>query len=323
MRRVTPSASCTCGPRDLEVVVVLGVDRGERGGVPGEFEVLQRGAGGVARVVPTLERGDHHRVDERGYGVVGTGARLAFGHRTSLRRQASGARDAGPAGNLSGCPANLPTCRSCRPTPACSTCSTSVSSSPTARWAPCCRPLTSRPRRLRRPRGLQRDPQRHPAGRRARPSTAPTSRPARTPWRRTPSARTWPTSPSTASRTGSSSWPRRARGSPARSPTSSPRRTGRGSCSARSDRAPSCPRWATRPTRGCATPTPSAGRGLLAGGVDAMVVETCQDLLQAKAAVLGAQRAMARRGPARPDHRPGDRRDHRHDAARLARSAPR
>ncbi|HEY8472405.1 MAG TPA: methionine synthase [Natronosporangium sp.] len=36
--------------------------------------------------------------------------------------------------------------------------------------------------------------------------------------------------------------------------------------------------------------------GLLAGGVDAVLVETCQDLLQAKAAVLGAKRAMAEAG---------------------------
>ena len=36
--------------------------------------------------------------------------------------------------------------------------------------------------------------------------------------------------------------------------------------------------------------------GLLAGGVDAVIVETCQDLLQAKAAVLGARRAMAAAG---------------------------
>jgi 5-methyltetrahydrofolate--homocysteine methyltransferase len=36
--------------------------------------------------------------------------------------------------------------------------------------------------------------------------------------------------------------------------------------------------------------------GLLAGGVDAVIVETCQDLLQAKAAVLGARRAMAAEG---------------------------
>src|SRR4029450_8282666 len=33
--------------------------------------------------------------------------------------------------------------------------------------------------------------------------------------------------------------------------------------------------------------------GLLDGGVDALIVETCQDLLQAKAAVIGAKRAMA------------------------------
>ena len=33
-------------------------------------------------------------------------------------------------------------------------------------------------------------------------------------------------------------------------------------------------------------------RGLLAGGVDGIIVETCQDLLQAKAAIIGAQRAM-------------------------------
>ncbi len=33
--------------------------------------------------------------------------------------------------------------------------------------------------------------------------------------------------------------------------------------------------------------------GLLAGGVDAIIVETCQDLLQAKAAIIGTRRAMA------------------------------
>jgi 5-methyltetrahydrofolate--homocysteine methyltransferase len=36
--------------------------------------------------------------------------------------------------------------------------------------------------------------------------------------------------------------------------------------------------------------------GLLRGGVDALVIETCQDLLQAKAAVIGAKRAMATAG---------------------------
>src|SRR6266487_4749781 len=33
--------------------------------------------------------------------------------------------------------------------------------------------------------------------------------------------------------------------------------------------------------------------GLLSGGADALIVETCQDLLQAKAAIIGARRAMA------------------------------
>ncbi|MGD9986813.1 MAG: methionine synthase [Pseudonocardia sp.] len=38
------------------------------------------------------------------------------------------------------------------------------------------------------------------------------------------------------------------------------------------------------------------GVGLLAGGADAFVIETCQDLLQVKAAVLGVKRAMAAEG---------------------------
>jgi 5-methyltetrahydrofolate--homocysteine methyltransferase len=36
--------------------------------------------------------------------------------------------------------------------------------------------------------------------------------------------------------------------------------------------------------------------GLLAGGVDALIVETCQDLLQAKAALIGARRAITESG---------------------------
>ncbi len=40
--------------------------------------------------------------------------------------------------------------------------------------------------------------------------------------------------------------------------------------------------------------------GLLVGGVDAVLVETCQDLLQAKAAIVGARRAMAAAGRAVP-----------------------
>jgi 5-methyltetrahydrofolate--homocysteine methyltransferase len=40
--------------------------------------------------------------------------------------------------------------------------------------------------------------------------------------------------------------------------------------------------------------------GLLAGGVDVILVETCQDLLQAKAAVIGARRAMTAAGRSVP-----------------------
>src|SRR5262249_47183651 len=40
--------------------------------------------------------------------------------------------------------------------------------------------------------------------------------------------------------------------------------------------------------------------GLLDGGVDGLIVETCQDLLQAKAAVIGARRAMTAAGRAGP-----------------------
>ncbi|HET8683899.1 MAG TPA: homocysteine S-methyltransferase family protein, partial [Micromonosporaceae bacterium] len=40
--------------------------------------------------------------------------------------------------------------------------------------------------------------------------------------------------------------------------------------------------------------------GLLAGGVDVLIVETCQDLLQAKSAVVGARRAMAAEGRSVP-----------------------
>ncbi|WP_031469966.1 homocysteine S-methyltransferase family protein, partial [Sciscionella sediminilitoris] len=39
-----------------------------------------------------------------------------------------------------------------------------------------------------------------------------------------------------------------------------------------------------------------AARGLLIGGADAILVETCQDLLQTKAAVIGSQHAMEREG---------------------------
>ena len=52
-------------------------------------------------------------------------------------------------------------------------------------------------------------------------------------------------------------------------------------------------------------------RGLLAGGTDAFLIETLQDLLQAKAAVVGCKRALAEARDA-ADPRAGHRRDHRH-----------
>ena len=39
-----------------------------------------------------------------------------------------------------------------------------------------------------------------------------------------------------------------------------------------------------------------AASGLIAGGVDLLVIETVQDLLQAKAAIIGSRRAMAEAG---------------------------
>ena len=164
-------------------------------------------------------------------------------------------------------------------------------------------------------RGLQRDPQRHPARHRRAPSTTPTSRSAWTASRPTRSARTWPTSASTASPTGSTSWPRPAPGSPARSADG---------CVAPPDR----PRWVLgsigpghqaadpRPRR--RTPTLRDAYQAQADGPDRRRRRRAprrdrQDLLQAKAA---DRRRPARdaRPPAStlPIYRAGDRRDHRH-----------
>src|SRR3712207_1971954 len=102
------------GPVDLEVVVVLGVERGERGGVPDELEVLQRPRGGVPGVVPALEGDDHHRVVEPGQvlrgglrvdhpweptsiGLPGRGSRAARRHRRPPR-----GRPASPRGGYPG-----------------------------------------------------------------------------------------------------------------------------------------------------------------------------------------------------------------------------
>ena len=55
--------------------------------------------------------------------------------------------------------------------------------------------------------------------------------------------------------------------------------------------------------------------GLLEGGADLLLIETCQDLLQVKAAVAGAFAGMQRAGRGAGDH-PGDGGDDRPDAAR-------
>jgi 5-methyltetrahydrofolate--homocysteine methyltransferase len=56
--------------------------------------------------------------------------------------------------------------------------------------------------------------------------------------------------------------------------------------------------------------------GLLDGGVDGILIETCQDILQVKCATIAANRAAHKRGVADPHPRPGHRRDHRHHAGR-------
>ena len=146
------------------------------------------------------------------------------------------------------------------------------------------------------PRGLQRDPQRDPPRRRRVACTRRTSPPAPTASRPTPSARTSATSASTTSSTGSASCPRPGPGSPGRPPTRTPPPTSRGTCSAPSVPARSCPPSGTSTTPRCGTRTRRTSAGLIVGGSDAIIIETCQDLLQAKSAIVGAHRAMAEVG---------------------------
>ena len=152
------------------------------------------------------------------------------------------------------------------------------------------------PGRLRPARGLQRGAQRHPArcgpghprrllrGRRGRrrdqhlrrqPGGAGRVRHLRGDLRRSPPPRP---------------------GSPGTPPTPTRRPTVRGSCWAASVRAPSCRPWATSASPLCATPTRPRSKGMLTGGIDAVLIETSQDLLQTRAATLGAKRALAHAG---------------------------
>src|SRR6185369_2800836 len=130
-RPVHPSSDAVHHPdgraADLEVVVVVGLQFGQRRGVPVQLQVLDRPAGRVTCVVPAFEGDDHQR--SGGFGAVAGRPRgLVDGltHRTSLRP---------PALPCSACPT---ACR--RPSwPPCDP----AFWWPTAPWAPPCRPTTS------------------------------------------------------------------------------------------------------------------------------------------------------------------------------------
>src|SRR5690606_6592969 len=68
------------GTVDLEVVVFIGVDVDERTGVPFECEMLDRAAGGVCGVIPSLEG-----CEQNGSAQPGEVGHLLSVHRTSLR----------------------------------------------------------------------------------------------------------------------------------------------------------------------------------------------------------------------------------------------
>jgi hypothetical protein len=51
-------------PVDLEVVEVLGIDRADRGRLPGDAEVVDDSASRLTCIVPALEPGDGDRRDE-------------------------------------------------------------------------------------------------------------------------------------------------------------------------------------------------------------------------------------------------------------------
>ncbi len=141
--------------------------------------------------------------------------------------------------------------------------------------------------------------------------------------RPTPSAATSPTWATTTSPTGSSSSTRPARAWPARPPTSTPRPSARAGSSAPSARAPSCRPWATSRIATLRDAYQEHVAGLVAGGADALLIETSQDLLQVKAAVLGAKAAIAEAGLGHPGVGPGDVRDHRRACCWAPRSARR
>ena len=292
-------------PGDLEVVETLRIQFGQRRRVPGQAQLLDGGRCGVAGVVPPLEGGDHHRVAQ--------GLELTHAGQPTTRARRLSARIAEPAGARLGERAHggLPGPVTVRPrldgpravsdlistdAPAAGRARASASSSRTARWARCCRPRTRRWTTSPGSRAATRSstsPGRTSSGR----CTAPTSRSASTPIE---------TNTFGANLANLAEYdiadriyelrPGRRRAGPRRGRRLRHAGPARGSCSARSGPAPSCRRSATPRTRRCATPTQQQVAGMLDGGVDAVIVETCQDLLQAKSAVLAAKRAMTATG---------------------------
>ena len=130
-------------------------------------------------------------------------------------------------------------------------------------------------------------------------SIAAITRPAPTWWRPTPSARR-------RSRSASSTSPTRRTRSTSRPANwrARRRRASRTAASAsswvRSAPAPACPAWATSAYQPLEDALTVQARGLIAGGVDAILIETCQDPLQIKAAVNGVKVARAEAGTDTP-----------------------
>ena len=143
----------------LEVVEVVRVEREDRLRPVRLSEVLDRAGRRVARVVPAAERRHDHRVDQ----VTQSGVR---GSRPCHALTVVAARPpdrsaSGPHRDRYARAAQLSSAGACRIFD--SVLSQRVVDRATGRWARCCRRRPD-PGRLRRARGLQRDPQRHPAG---------------------------------------------------------------------------------------------------------------------------------------------------------------
>ena len=310
-------------PGDLEVVVVLGVDRGQRLGVPDQLEVLERAAGGVPGVVPALERGD------RGPGRRASGSRRRRVSRSaSDGRSSASVRLAWPTGTP--CSAREAIRRSSGvPCRMCSDVTdravrlrlldalASASSSPTGRWAPCCRPPTSTLDDFAGLEGCNEilndtRPDVVADIHRAYFEAGADAVETNTFGANLPNLADYDIADRIRelAEKGAADRPRGGR-------RDAHGRTGRGSCSARSGPAPSCRRsghapYATAARRlrrvrppACSTAAPTRSSSRPA--------RTC---CRSRPRSSAAQRAMAAAGRRVPIDRPRHRRDHRHDAAR-------